>query len=99
MVGEELALASQSHGVNAVRLEDADSHNGADAHNHERHEEIISVGDFGYKEDARERGVHHSCHHSCHAKQREVLLGDVDAHLIDVPKTCEEESAERSHEE
>ena len=87
MVGDELALTCQSHGVNAMRLENAYRHNRTYCHYHKRHEEVVAVGYLGYKEDARERSMHYTCHHTSHSEQREVLLGNIRSYLIHIPKT------------
>ena len=98
-MSKELAFASKTHGVDAVRLEDADSHHRGNAHNHQRHEHIVAVRNLGDEEDARKRRMHNACHNASHAEQRIVLLGNINAHLIHVPKSREEEAGEGSDKE
>ena len=43
MVGEQLALSSQTQGVDAVTLKDADGEQRRDAHYHQRHKELIAA--------------------------------------------------------
>ena len=57
VVSEQLALPSQSQGVDAMALEDADGEQGRDAHDHQRHEELIAAREFGDEEDARQRSM------------------------------------------
>ena len=60
MVGEQLALSSQTQGVDAVTLEDADGEERRDTHYHQRHEELVAAREFGNEEDARKRCMHHA---------------------------------------
>ena len=99
MVGDEFALARQPHAVDAVWLEHDDDQIGTHTHDDERNEQPVSTRDFGNEENARQRGVHHAGHHAGHAQKREVLLGDIDSHLISVPQAGKEETAEGSDEQ
>ena len=99
VVGEQLAFACQSDGIDAMGLEQADSDDGHDAHDDQGNEELIATGDLGNEEDAGEGGVHDACHDACHAEQGEVLLGDDGAEGLQVPQSGEEESAEAADEQ
>ena len=99
MVGDKLALASQPESVDAVGFEDVDGQVAGHGDNHERHEEIVAAGNLGYEENARQRGMHDARHDTRHAQQREVLLRDVDTHLVHVPQPRKEEPREAADEE
>ena len=99
VVGEQLAFACQSDGIDAMGLEEADGDDGHDAHDDQGNEELIATGDLGNEEDAGEGGVHDACHDACHAEQGEVLLGNDGAEGLQVPQTGEEESAEATDEQ
>ena len=85
MVGNELALLGQSEAIDAMRLEDINRQITGHCNYHEGHEKIISAGNLGNEEDARQRGMHDARHDTSHAQQRKVLLGYIYANLVHVP--------------
>ncbi len=99
MVGDEFALTCQTHGIDAVRLEDADDHHADHSHDEQGHKQLIASCDLGNEEDAGERCVHHAGHHAGHSEQHEVLLRQVDTNLLHVPDAGEEEACEAAHEQ
>lgn len=92
MVGEQLALSSQTQGVDTVTLEDADGEQRRDAHYHQRHEELVAAREFGDEEDARKRCMHHARNEARHPHQCKVLLRNIDTYLIHIPKARKEET-------
>ena len=98
MVGKQLAFPCQSERIDTVALEDADGKQRADAHDHQRDEELVTACQFGYQEDARQRCMHHARHYTCHAHQRKVLLRNINAYLVDVPDAGEEEASKTADE-
>ena len=86
MVGDQSSLLGQSHAVDAMRFEDDDGEVAGDRDYHQRHEHVVSAGDLGNEEDARQRCMHDTRHDAGHAQQGEVLLRHVDAYLVDVPE-------------
>ena len=99
MVGEQLALSCQTQGVDAVALEDADGEQRRDAHDHQRHEELVAAREFGDEEDARKRGMHHARYEARHAHKCKVLLRNVDAHLVHIPEARKEETGKTANDE
>ena len=99
MVGEQLALSSQTQGVDAVTLEDADGEQRRDAHYHQRHEELVAAREFGDEEDARKRCMHHARNEARHTHQCKVLLRNIDTYLIHIPKARKEETGKTSDNE
>ena len=99
VVGEQLALSCQTQGVDAVALEDADGEQRRDAHNHQRHEELVAAREFGDEEDARKRGMHHARYETRHAHECKVLLRNVDAHLVHIPEARKEETGKTANDE
>ena len=99
VVSEQLALPSQSQGVDAMALEDADGEQGRDAHDHQRHEELIAAREFGDEEDARQRSMHHARNQTSHTHQRKVLLRHMNAYLIDIPQAGKEEARKSADKE
>lgn len=99
MVGEQLALSSQTQGVDTVTLEDADGEQRRDAHYHQRHEELVAAREFGDEEDARKRCMHHARNEARHTHQCKVLLRNIDTYLIHIPKARKEETGKTSDNE
>ena len=99
MVGEQLALSSQTQGVDAVTLKDADGEQRRDAHYHQRHEELVAAREFGNEEDARKRCMHHARNEARHTHQCKVLLRNIDTYLIHIPKARKEETGKTSDNE
>ena len=75
MVREQFALAGQTHGVNAVRLEGVNSEVGRCRHNHERQEELVATCELGNEEDTGEGSMEHAAHEARHAQQGVVRFG------------------------
>jgi len=94
VVGDKFPFSSESHSVNAVWLEDVDGEVRTDADNHQRHKQLVSTGELCDEKNARERCMHHASHYTCHTEQREILFGDVDSDLIDIPNSGKEKAAE-----
>ena len=94
VVGDEFSFSGESHSINAVRLEDVDGEIRTDADNHQRHKQLVSTGELCDEKNARERCMHHAGHYTCHTEQREILFGDVDSDLIDIPNSGKEKAAE-----
>ena len=97
MVGDELSFTSQSHGVDGMRLKDADKHHADYRYDQQGNEELVAAGDLGDQEDACQRSVHDTGHDACHAQQRVVAFGKINANLLHVPKPCEEKACEATH--
>ena len=97
MVSDELALPCQSHGVDAVRLEDTHHHHGHRGDYNQRHKQGIATCNFCYKKYACERGVHDSCHDSSHTKKGEVLFRNIYSNLLYVPYSCKEKAAKSTY--
>lgn len=74
VVGEQLALLGQTHGVDAVRFEYADGGIGHGRGNHQRQEQVVATGQLGSKEDGHERRVHDGRHDPGHTHQGKVLV-------------------------
>ena len=86
VVRDELALACQTHGVDAVGLEGMDGQIRGHGNNHQRDEQGVAARQFGDEEDARQRGMEYAAHHAGHAQQGVVRLGHMEAErLVDVP--------------
>ena len=103
-MGEQLAPARQSHGVDAVGFEDVDGEIGHGRDNHQRHEEVVAASEFGNEEDASEWCVHHARHEACHAVESAVLgrkIAGVVGHQTKshVPKIGEDEAGDAAEEE
>ena len=96
MVSHQLALARQSHAINAMRFEDNDGQVCSHRNNHQWHEQVIATGNLGYQEDTSQWGMHHTRHHASHTQQGKILLRHIDSYLVDVPQTGKEESCEAS---
>ena len=100
VVGEQLATTCQTHGIDAVRLEDVDGEVGTDGDNHQRHEELIASREFGNEEDSRQGRMHDTTHESAHAQKGEVVLCQMDAEETSmVPHLREDETEDASQEQ
>ena len=96
MVGNQLTLFGQTRAIDTMRLENDDGEIGAHTNNHQRHKHTITTRQFGNQEDTCQRRMHHTRHHTSHTQQREILLWDIDAYLIHVPETGEQEARKAS---
>lgn len=100
MVGEELSALCESHGIDAVGLEDLDGEVCADGNHHEGEEEVVASGKLGDEEYAGEGGVHDAAHEAAHAEHGKVVLADLDAEdVVCVPESCEDEACDTAEEQ
>ena len=98
VVGEQLALLGQTHGVDAMRLEHADGKERECRCNHQRQEEVVTTRELCNEEDTRERGVHDTTHQSGHAKEGKVVLGQIDLDTQRIEEVREYKSRDTSQE-
>ena len=98
LMREKVALLGKTHGVDAVRLEEADCHVGERRHDEQRQEEIIAAGHLRREEDCHKRGMHDTAHQTCHTHEGEILVGEPDFGKEIVEGVGEEESRERPDE-
>ena len=82
-----------------MRLENDNREIGTDADNHQRHEHTIATRQFCDEENTRQRRMHYPRHHTRHTQQGKVLLRHIDAYLVDVPQTREQETCEAADEQ
>ena len=99
VVGQELALAGQTHTVDAVGFEEDNREIREDADDNEGCEELVASRYLGDEEDAGQGRVHHACHHACHAQQGKILFGQERTYPVHVPQAREQETAERTDEQ
>ena len=103
VVREQLPFLGQTHGVDAMRLENLDGEIGAYRDHHQRQEQAVSARKFGNEEDTRKRGMHHSRHHSRHAHEGEILFGQIVRHdgrkAIAIAEMCKDKPSDTSQEQ
>ena len=87
MVSHQSSLLSQTHAIDAVRLENVNRKIGRYRDYHQRHEEIVATGNLCDEENTCQWGMHHTRHHTSHSQQGKVLLWHIDTNLVDVPQT------------
>ena len=97
VMGEEFAFLRQTHGVEAVGLEDHDGEVRDDRHDHQRHKQVVTAGEFGDEEDTRERCVHDAGHQARHAHEGEVDDRYRDAHRLE--QIRQDKAHQRAHEQ
>ena len=97
MVRQQFTLLGQTRAIDAMGFKDDNGEVGTDGDNHQRQQQTIAASELSYEEDARQRGVHDARHDSGHTHQRKVLLGHVDADLLQIPQAGKEETGETAN--
>ena len=99
VVRQQVAVLGQTHGVDAVRLENPDGHIRERGDYEQRQEEVVTACHLGCKENSHQRGVHDPGHDSGHPHECEVLLRKVDGEAEVVHHIGEKESRQRPDEQ
>lgn len=84
VVGDELSALGQTHGVDAVWLENLDGAVGYGTDYEQRQKEVVAAGELGGEEDGHQWRVHDAAHDTRHAYEGEVFGAEhgVEAHHI-----------------